>query len=150
MNHPNIVARVVSVGSAPAPFALRRPLRARLRLIALLTSAGLLLPAAASAQQADGERLFRQRCGACHTMDSGQNRVGPHLSGVVGRTAGSVEGARYSAAMQESGIVWDAHSLDTFLAAPRQMVQGTTMTVGLPNAEQRAAIIAYLEGAGAL
>jgi cytochrome c len=29
------------------------------------------------------------------------------------------------------------------------MVQGTTMTVGLPNAEQRAAIIAYLEGTGA-
>ena len=150
MNHPNIVARVVSVRNAPAPFAIRRLSRARLPLIALLTSAGLLLPAAASAQQADGERLFRQRCGACHTMDSGQNRVGPHLSGVVGRTAGSVEGARYSAAMRESGIVWDAQSLDTFLAAPRQMVQGTTMTVGLPNAEQRAAIIAYLEGAGAL
>ena len=148
MNHPNIVARAGSVRNASALFAIGHPSRARLSLTALLTLAGLLLPAVASAQQADGERLFRQRCGACHTMEPGQNRVGPHLSGIVGRTAGSVEGARYSDAMRESGIVWDAQSLDTFLAAPRQMVQATTMTVGLPNAEQRAAIIAYLEGAG--
>jgi len=149
MNCRNIVARAVSTRNAPAPFAIRHLSYARLPLTALLTSAGLLLPAAASAQQADGERLFRQRCSACHTMDSGENRVGPHLSDVVGRTAGSVEGARYSAAMRESGIVWGAESLDTFLAAPRQMVRGTTMTVGLPNAEQRAAIIAYLEAVGA-
>ncbi len=149
MNHPGIVARVISVRNAPAPFAIRHLSHARLPLTALLTLVGLLLPGAALAQQADGERLFRQRCSACHTMESGQNRVGPHLSSVVGRTAGSAEGARYSAAMRESGIVWDAQSLDTFLAAPRQVVEGTTMTVGVPNAEQRAAIIAYLEGAGA-
>jgi cytochrome c len=146
MNHPSIVALAVSARNMPAPFAIGHLFHAHLRLTAILTSVGLLLPAAASAQQADGERLFRQRCSACHTVDSSQNRAGPHLSGVIGRTAGSVQGARYSDAMRESGIVWDAQSLDTFLAAPRQMVQGTTMTVGLPNAEQRAAIIAYLEG----
>lgn len=117
-------------------------------LAALLAAIALLFPATASAQQADGERLFRQRCGTCHTMDPGQNRAGPHLSGIVGRTAGSVEGARYSAAMRESGIVWDSQALDTFLAAPRQMVPGTSMPVGLPNAAQRAAIIDYLESAG--
>lgn len=149
MHRPTIVTRTVSVRNLAAPFAITHLCHARLALTALLTAAGLLLPAAASAQQADGERLFRQRCSACHTMDPGQNRVGPHLSGVVGRTAGNVEGARYSAAMRESGIVWNAQSLDTFLAAPRQMVQGTTMTVGIPNAVQRAAIIAYLESAGA-
>jgi cytochrome c len=118
-------------------------------LAALLLTSALFFPSAALSQQADGERLFRQRCGSCHTIDSGQNRLGPHLSGVFGRTAGSVEDARYSAAMRESGIVWDAQSLDAFLAAPRQMVQGTTMTVGLPSAEQRAAIITYLKGVGA-
>jgi len=114
-----------------------------------LFAAGLLLPATASAQQADGERLFRERCGACHTLNSGQNRAGPHLSGIIGRTAGSVDGARYSAALRESGIVWDSRTLDTFLAAPRQMVTGTTMSVGVPNAQQRAAIIGILEGVGA-
>lgn len=121
----------------------------RRSLAALLAAAGLLLPAAVSAQQADGERLFRQRCGTCHAMDPGQNRVGPHLSGVIGRQAGSVEGARYSDAMRGLGIVWDSQSLDTFLAGPRQMVPGTSMMVGIPNAAQRAAIITYLEGGGA-
>nr|WP_258123896.1 c-type cytochrome [Mesorhizobium onobrychidis] len=121
--------------------------RARASLAALLSAGCLLLPTAASAQQADGERLFRQRCGACHSLEPGQNRAGPHLSGVIGRKAGSVEGARYSAALRESDIVWDGGTLDTFLAAPRQMVPGTSMTVGVPNAAQRTAIILYLEGA---
>ncbi|WP_245319386.1 c-type cytochrome [Mesorhizobium temperatum] len=121
--------------------------RARAFLAALLAAAGLLLPDAASAQQSDGERLFRQRCGACHSLEPGQNRAGPHLSGIIGRTAGSVESARYSAALRESDIVWDGGTLDTFLAAPRQMVPGTSMTVGVPNAAQRAAIIGHLEGA---
>ncbi|TIY05698.1 MAG: hypothetical protein E5V22_06395, partial [Mesorhizobium sp.] len=76
-----------------------------------------------------------------------RNRTGTHLSGVIGRKAGSVEGARYSAALRESAIVWEGRTLDTFLAAPRQMVPGTSMTVGVPNAAQRAAIIGYLEGA---
>lgn len=89
----------------------------------------------------------QRRCGSCHSLESGQNRTGPHLSGVIGRKAGSVEGARYSAALRESGIVWEGGTLDTFLAAPRQMVPGTSMTVGVPNAAQRAAIIGYLEGA---
>lgn len=95
---------------------------------------------------AQGEDLFRTRCGSCHSLEAGQNRLGPSLAGVVGRTAGSVEGARYSPALKASGIVWDEQSLDSYLASPRQMVAGTTMTVGVPNATQRGAIIAYLDG----
>jgi len=105
----------------------------------------LIVPATASAQQADGERLFRQRCGACHSVDPNQSRSGPHLAGVIGRAAGSIEGARYSSAMRESRIVWDGEVLDTFLAGPRRMIPGTTMIVGVSDAAQRAAIIAYLE-----
>ncbi|MCV3207375.1 c-type cytochrome [Mesorhizobium sp. YC-39] len=149
MNHSHATTRdhVISTGVATASLATSIT-RARAFLVGLL-AAGLLLPAAASAQQADGERLFRQRCGTCHSLEPGQNRVGPHLSGIIGRMAGSVEGARYSAALRESGIVWDSQSLDTFLAAPRQRVPGTSMTVGVPNAAQRAAIISYLEAASA-
>lgn len=147
MNHSQATTRdqFISAGVATASPATSIT-RARAFLAALLAAAGLLLPDAASAQQAaDGERLFRQRCGACHSLKPGQNRAGPHLSGVIGRTAGSVEGARSSAALRESDIVWDGGTLDTFLAAPRQMVPGTSMTVGVPNAAQRAAIILYLE-----
>ena len=150
MNHSQAMTRAHIISARAAVVSLTISVeRARAPLVAVLAAAGLLLPAAASAQQADGERLFRQRCGTCHSLEPSQNRAGPHLSGVIGRTAGSVEGARYSAAMRESGIVWDSQSLDTFLAAPRQIVPGTFMTVGVPNAAQRAAIISYLEGAGA-
>lgn len=149
MNRSQTVTRdrIRSIRSAVA--SLPTPLkRERASFAALLVASYLLLPVPASAQQADGERMFRQRCGACHSLEPGQNRAGPHLSGVVGRTAGSIEGARYSAAMRESGIVWDSQSLDAFLAAPRQVVPGTSMTVGVPDAAQRAAIVSHLESTG--
>jgi cytochrome c len=114
-------------------------------LAILVLIAGLFFASSAAAQEADGERLFRQRCAACHNIEPGQNKMGPHLLGVIGRTAASVEGANYSDAMQSSGITWDRQSLDTFLAAPRQMMRGTRMTVSVPDAAQRAAIIDYLE-----
>jgi cytochrome c len=47
--------------------------------------------------------------------------------------------------MQASVITWDRQSLDTFLAAPRQMIRGTRMTVSVPDTAQQAAIINYLE-----
>lgn len=103
------------------------------------------LPLQAEAQDpGEGERLFRARCASCHSLDAGQNRLGPNLQYIMGRTAGTLEGARYSPSLQASGIVWDEESLDAYLANPRQAVPGTTMTVGVPNAAQRGAIIAYL------
>lgn len=93
---------------------------------------------------ADGERQFRMRCASCHSLEAGQNRIAPHLAGIAGRPAGSVEGARYSAGLAQSGIVWDAESLDRYLANPRQAVPGTTMPVTLPNADQRGAVVDYL------
>lgn len=104
-----------------------------------------LLPAAAGAQDAgEGERLFRQRCASCHATQAGQNRIGPSLAGIAGRRAGSVDGARYSNALRDSGLTWDDASLDRFLANPRQSVPGTTMAVTVPNESQRQALIAFL------
>lgn len=121
----------------------------RALLAALLSFSGLFCPLSAAAQEADGARLFQQRCATCHSVEAGQNKAGPHLSGVIGRTAGNVEGVTYSEALRASGITWDRHSLDTFLTAPGRMVRGTRMTVAIPNATQRAAIIQYLEGRSA-
>jgi cytochrome c len=113
---------------------------------AFMMGLSMAAPVAASAQEAgDGERLFRQRCAACHALETGQSKAGPHLDGIIGRKAGSVEGARYSRALQASQIVWDEATLDNFLANPRRAVAGTTMTIGVPNADQRKAIIAYLK-----
>ena len=112
-------------------------------ITAMLLVLSWAFPAAARAQGA-GEGLFRQRCASCHVLQPGQNRIGPHLTGLGGRTAGSVEGARYSAAMRSSGLVWDEPTLDRYLANPREVVPGTTMVIAVPNEDQRREIVAYL------
>jgi cytochrome c len=74
--------------------------------------------------------------------------MGPHLQGLFGRKAGTIEGAHfYSDALKESGIVWDEATLDSYLAAPTKAVPGTTMMIGVPDAQQRADLIAYLKEA---
>ena len=120
-------------------------------MIALLRIASSLLlpvllvsPVLAQEAPADGERLFRTRCASCHSIDPGQNRIGPSLAGVLGRAAGKVDGARYAPALGGSDMVWSDETLDTFLANPRQAVPGTTMTFALRDATQRGAIIAFL------
>lgn len=120
-------------------------LRRRLVLAAALAGlAGAPTTALAQSAAAEGETLFRARCAACHSLEAGQSRIGPHLADLAGRTAGTAEGARYSPALRNSGVVWNAETLDAFLANPRQAVAGTTMTVSLPNPTQRAAIVDFL------
>ncbi|RVV98226.1 cytochrome C [Mesobaculum littorinae] len=97
------------------------------------TLATLAAPAVAQDHEglgdaAAGEDGFR-RCQSCHVVQddegntlAGRNgRVGPNLYGVVGRTAGTVEGFRYSSSMQaagEAGLVWSADTLVPYLQDP--------------------------------
>ena len=75
--------------------------------------------------------------------------VGPNLHGVIGRKAGSLAGYIYSDAMKKADWSWDPKHLDTWLANPGQMVEGTKMTfVGLPEAKDRIDVIAYLRSNG--
>ena len=95
-----------------------------------------------------GARVFR-RCQACHQVgDTARNTVGPHLNGIVGRTAGTVEDFRYSPALTEAGaggLTWDAQSLAAYLENPRGYLPGNRMAFpGLPGEEDRDALIAYL------
>lgn len=114
--------------------------------VLLATLIPALAAGAARAQDATaGERLFRTRCGSCHSVEPGQNRIGPSLAGIVGRKAGAVEGARYSPALRGTDITWDAAQLSTYLANPRGLVPGTTMTISVTNANDRTGIVAYLE-----
>jgi cytochrome c len=91
-----------------------------------------------------GEHTFA-KCAACHAKDQ-TNTLGPGLSGIVGRHAGAVPGFHYSSAMKRANIVWDAASLDSFLASPQKAVPGNVMPFsGIPDPKERADLVAYLE-----
>lgn len=93
-----------------------------------------------------GEKVFR-RCKSCHAVEPGKHRVGPSLHGVFGSESASAEGfTKYSGAMEELGVVWDAETLDKFLENPRGFVKGTRMAFGgLRKEEDRAALVEYLK-----
>jgi cytochrome c2 len=116
------------------------------RLIAALAF-GLCLPASAAlaADLRHGQQVFEASCSSCHSTRPGETMVGPSLSGVFGRKAGSEPGFRASRALQGSGVVWDAARLDAYLAAPQKFIPGVRMPFpGLASPADRADLIAYL------
>src|SRR3546814_15589478 len=84
----------------------------------IAAAVAIAVPSAAQSPTA-GERAFVM-CKACHTTEKGgRNGIGPNLSGLFDRTAGSVPDYTYSAALKKSGLHWDEKTLSEFLAAPR-------------------------------
>jgi len=115
--------------------------------------AGILLAGApagalAAGNPAKGEKVFK-KCAACHSVAPGKKKVGPSLNGVIGRTAGTADGYRFSKAMTaygRSGVVWGEGTLNVYLEAPRKVVKGTKMSFpGLKKIQDRADVIAYLK-----
>lgn len=99
----------------------------------------------ASPTQDKGAQAFAA-CHACHTLPAGGKSVmGPNLNKLFGRKAGSAPGFNYSPALKNSGIVWDARTLDQYLAAPTVKVPGTRMVMKVSDPARRAALIAYLK-----
>lgn len=113
-----------------------------LLVLLLAGAAGFAKPA--TDKVAEGKRAFAM-CATCHAVTADAPRkMGPNLFGVAGRKAGSM--ATASPALKNSGIVWDAETLDAFLTSPRKTVPGNRMPYGgMSDPERRAAIIAYLE-----
>ena len=102
----------------------------------------------AEGDAAKGAKVFK-KCKTCHSFDPGKKKIGPHLKGIVGRKAGSVEGYKYSKAITAADIVWDEASLDAFFKKPKAFVKGTKMTFGgLKKESQRQDLIADLKEAG--
>ncbi len=98
--------------------------------------------APATGNPAAGAGIYT-RCEACHAL--AYDRTGPRHCGLIGRKAGSVPGFAYSDAMKRSGIVWNAATLDRFLADPLRAVPGTTMGyAGVADPRERADLIAFL------
>lgn len=93
-----------------------------------------------------GEKVFKRQCAACHTVETGKNRVGPSLAGVIGRAAAATPGFKYSDSMKEAKITWTDDKLESYVENPKVLVpKGTMAFVGLKKADERAAVIAYLK-----
>jgi cytochrome c len=93
------------------------------------------------------------KCGICHQIGPGaKTLVGPELNGIVGRKAASVaDYTMYSAGMKklgDSGLVWTEENIDKWITDPKAMIPDSPMALafqGIPDANERADIIAYLK-----
>lgn len=99
----------------------------------------------AAADASKGESVFN-KCKACHKLD-GTDATGPHLNGIVDKAKAASEGFAYSPALAGmAGDTWTPENLSHFLENPRGYAPGTKMTfAGLPNPEERANLIAWLQ-----
>ncbi len=92
-----------------------------------------------------GKKVFR-KCKACHVADQEKNKVGPHLMNIIGRTAGGLDGYKYSKALADSDLTWNAETLAGYLANPKKYLPGNKMSFGgLRKEDQITDVIAYLE-----
>ncbi len=102
----------------------------------------------AAADAAAGEKVF-SKCKACHKLEDGENGVGPHLYSVVDRAIGGIDGYAYSNVLAENPEAWTIENLNGFLEDPKGWAPGTKMGFnGLSKADDRANLIAYLQGIG--
>lgn len=124
-----------------------------------LGAAATILVAASAAQAAgdadNGAKVFN-KCKACHELgEDAKNKVGPVLTGVIGRPAGSVEGFDYGTGMtkaREMGLVWSEDTIFEYIGDPRKFLRSYTgdknakakMVFKLRKETDREDVIAYL------
>lgn len=134
-------------------------------LLAFLGHAGVVDAADTEAGDPEtGQRLYGRHCAACHVITAPDGSTlmrggptGPNLFGIVGQQAGQVAGfTRYGrdlVAAGEAGLVWDAGTLDAYLADPRAVMRavldnpraGSRMVFRLRAEADRRDVIAYLK-----
>jgi len=113
-------------------------------IAAIAVGSALVSPAWADDPEA-GLQVFKKRCQACHAIGpEARNKVGPQLNGLFGRTAGGVDGYRYSKANKDSGIVWSEENFSEYIVNPRAYIPGTKMVFALKKPDEIAHLVAYL------
>src|SRR5450830_404739 len=123
-------------------------LQALQALLRIAAAAMFCLPISvkAAGDVAAGRAAFA-KCASCHQIGpSARAGFGPQLNGIVGRPAGSTKDYRYSAAMQNSRIVWTEDKLRAFMKAPGDVVPGTKMRFwGISNDKDLDNLLAYMK-----
>jgi len=118
-----------------------------------LALAGLMIAVAPTIAFAEGDavkgkKVFK-KCKACHAADKEKNKVGPHLVGIIGRAAGSVEKYKYSKGMKAKAAeigAWDEAKMAEYITNPKKFLGAKSkMTFKLKKEDQRNDVIAYLK-----
>ena len=123
---------------------------------------GATAAASAGGDAEAGKKVFN-KCLACHNVGAGAvNKVGPALTTVVGRTAGTFPDFAYSTTNKnagEQGLVWTEDNITAYLPDPAAFmkkfltdkgkaelyVDPPKMNFKLPDETNRADVIAYLK-----
>jgi cytochrome c len=90
-----------------------------------------------------GKEAFKKRCGWSHDLD--RTKEGPMLRKIFGHRSGSTAGFPYSDAVKSSRLTWDEQALDKWLEDPEKLIPNNDMAARVPDAADRANIIAYLK-----
>lgn len=118
----------------------------------VLGTALCLLPVLAGAEEiGDADRGYEiyGMCAGCHEVGEGaENGIGPHLNGIFGRVAGSLDDYEYSEGLARAGadgLIWDLRALNAYITNPRTLVSGTRMNFdGLEDEQERLDVLAFL------
>lgn len=120
----------------------------------LIGLAGLMMiaavgPGLAAGDPTAGQTVFT-KCAVCHNIGpDAKNKIGPELTGVVGRQPGTAPAFNYSPAMKDFGTknaAWTDALVTQFLKSPKDEVPGTKMTFqGLTDQTDIDNVIAYIE-----
>ncbi len=109
----------------------------------------------AAGDAAVGQKVFK-KCAACHKVgDKARNAVGPVLNDVIGRTAGTYEGYKYSKYLKkagEDGLVWTEEEVVKWLENPTKYLRArlgdskarSKMSYKLKKQADRENVAAYL------
>jgi glucose/arabinose dehydrogenase/cytochrome c2 len=113
-----------------------------LTVLALTAGAVPALGADANA----GKTFFRAQCALCHSAEPNDNggAQGPNLHNVFGRKSATGDFS-YTKAMKDSGLTWDAGTLDRFLSSPTTVVPGSAMVIPVPKKDDRDNLVAYFQ-----
>lgn len=114
--------------------------------------AGIAFTGTSAQANEDGGKVFRTKCGTCHTVEKGKHKVGPSLIGIVDRQAGTSEGFTRYVGLKGASFKWTEEDLDKYLTDPDAFVKAkgaarSGMAFKLPNAKERKDVIEYLEKA---
>jgi cytochrome c len=126
---------------------MSRPIR--ILVTTLAACAGLVrftvgMPAAPADE---GGLAFNNSCRTCHSLKTGDNRLGPSLHGIFGAKAGQSAGYAYSQSLRQSGVTWNEATLDRWIENPEAVIPNNNMKPysGLADAAVRKKIVEFLK-----